>query len=233
MLGATSFLIALASLTLNVNGAATIAKRADNQLDAYEGLGNTPSALALTQDHAGGLLYDSGWLYVTTGGQTGGQAFVGIKPKSGMNVALKVRPSSGTFRSPKRCTQVTEFYYGCTVTGVQSTANVPAPCVLTIQTLDPVTDNVIQTQQVSYNPVISGTLAPISIFADMSQATITLNPAAKYRLTAVVTNKLNVVLSFLPAFLVPLVTGILGNTGQLAGGLLLDSVSYTSDLPCL
>jgi hypothetical protein len=95
MLGATSSVIALMSWTLHANGATTIAKRTDNQIDdvrtlikelcrrhinerSSETRKNTLSALPLTQDHDGGLLYGTGFLYIITVGQVGEQAFVGI-----------------------------------------------------------------------------------------------------------------------------------------------------------
>jgi len=259
MLGSASFAVALMAWISHANCAAvelpsTVVKRADNpQRDTvsivpmfavianpdslqYEKFGLTPSALLLEKDHEGGVIYEPYFTYVTQGGTTNGAVYAGVKPKSGMNVAVLASPASGAFHSSKKCAKLHEMYFGCTTTNVMPAANVPFRCVMTVEALNPGSDIPFASQQFSFAPVLQSSIGfPLTpVYSEMSRAVINLPSAYRYRVRADTTNDLTAVLAFVPEMIRPAAAVLLGSLGQFTTALLIDDLSYTlSDTGCV
>jgi hypothetical protein len=149
----------------------------------------------------GRAIYKPNFRYTTSG--SGTNIRTGVNPASGVNVAGVAFPAEGALTTEARCIQLLDFYYGCTTTNIQGTANVPLPCEYTLSTAGG------QEQTVSYTPDGLGV-------ANMQRAAITLPPTKRIQFTVALTNEaVNILDNLFPALLdsvaVAGVTGLVDN----------------------
>ncbi len=113
-------------------------------------------------------------------------------------------------------------------------ANVPLGCKMTIEALKPgvngAPDATIASQDFTFTPVIKSNVLPppiTPIYSDMDRAIVTLPPAYKYRVSAVIVQDLGALLNALPKAIRDIVAPLFEDSSSLATALILDDVKYT------